>query len=893
MALAAGHRLGPYEIVASLGAGGMGEVWRARDTRLDRDVAIKVLPDSLASNATFIARFEREARSISALNHPHICTLFDVGHQDNLHYLVMELLDGETLAKRLERGPLPPDQVLRFGAQIAEALHHAHRQGIVHRDLKPANIVLVKNAAKLLDFGLARTAPEGEAVVQGLTSLPTEQQGLTQEGTILGTFQYMAPEQLEGLPADARTDIFALGAVLFEMATAKKAFAGKTRTSLIAAIVSSHPPPISSIQPVAPAAMEHVVRRCLEKDPEDRWQSAHDVAGELRWISEAGSQSAAAAPALETRKKRSRLLPVTGAALLGLTLAALGWLAGSRMRPAPPAPRMIRSVVLPPEGKTFNLTDSEIGSLTVSPDGRFVTFTVRGGDADNELWVRPLDSDAARPIPGTRGAQFPFWSPDSRMIAFFAEGKLKKVDLAGSPAVTLCDASGGRSGGWNQDGVILFAPTAMSGIEQVSSAGGKPEPVTRLDEKKGETTHRWVSFLPDGRHFVYMAGSHGEGMRSETNAVYLGELGTDTKQLLLRARSNAIYAGGSLLFVRDRILMGQKLDLGSFRLVGEPKPIAEGVGYDPQFFRAAFAGSAGDLLAYSTAGSLGQTQLAWFDRNGKRIGDVGRPGDFVDIAISPDGNHLALSILDAEAATPDIWVEDLKRNTRTRLTFDPVGERDPVWSPDGQRIVYLRTGKNDDLFVKPAAGGTEEVVLRDESDKLATDWSRDGRLLVFQTTRNDRKTTGWDIATLDMTRKSEPQFYLQTEFDEINGKLSPDGRWMLYISNESGRNEAYIAPFPATGAKWQVSQGGVEGADWGIGGKEVIVVSPPVGLLSISLEPRGNGLEVGAPKLLLSVPEAVNGAIARDAQRVLLALKPQPTKESPIYLINGWTGGKH
>ncbi|HEU5179322.1 MAG TPA: protein kinase [Candidatus Polarisedimenticolia bacterium] len=891
MALASGHRLGPYEIVGSLGAGGMGEVWRAKDTRLDREVAIKILPEAFAGNAAFLARFEREARSISALNHPHICTLFDVGHQDETHYLVMELLDGESLAKRLERGPLPLEQVLRFGAQIAEALHHAHKQGIIHRDLKPANVVLTKNGAKLLDFGLARTVPEGQAVIQGMTTLATEQQPLTQEGTILGTFQYMAPEQLEGMPADARTDLFALGAVLFEMATGKKAFAGKTRTSLIAAIVSSQPPPLSTIQPVAPAALEHVVRRCLEKDPEDRWQSAHDVAGELRWISEAGSQSSSSGPAVQPRRKRSRLVPLAGMALAGLAAAALGWIAGSRMRPAPPAPRMIRSVLLPPDGKTFNLIDNNIGALTVSPDGRYVTYTVRGGDADNELWLRPLDSDAARPIPGTRGAQFPFWSSDSRMIAFFAEGKLKKVDLAGSPSVTLCDASGGRSGSWNPDGVILFAPTAMSGIEQVSSAGGKPEPVTQLDEKKGETTHRWVSFLPDGRHFLYMAGSHSEGMRSETNAVYLGELGTDTKQLLLRVRSNAVVAGDSLLYVRDRILMGQKLDLRTFRLIGEPKPLAEGVGYDPQFFRASFGASSGDVVAYSTAGSLGETQLAWFDRTGKRIGDVGRPGDFVDIAISPDGTHLALSILDPEAATSDIWVEDLKRNTRTRLTFDPVGERDPVWSPDGQRIVYLRTAKNDDLFIKPAAGGTEEVLLRDESDKLATDWSRDGRLLVFQTTRNDHKT-GWDIATLDMTKKSEPQIYLQTEFDEINGKLSPDGRWMLYLSNESGRHEAYIAPFPGTGAKWQVSQGGVEGADWGMGGKEVIVVAPEVGLLSISVEPRGAGLEIGVPKLLLDVREAVNGAIPRDAQRFLLALKPQSTKESPIFLINGWNGGK-
>ncbi len=890
MALAAGHRLGPYEIVATLGAGGMGEVWRARDTRLDRDVAIKVLPESLSGNATFIARFEREARSISALNHPHICTLFDVGHQDSLHYLVMELLDGETLAKRLERGPLPTDQVLRFGAQIAEALHHAHRQGIVHRDLKPANIVLTKNGGKLLDFGLARTTPEGEAVVQGLTSLPTEQQALTQEGTILGTFQYMAPEQLEGLPADARTDIFALGAVLFEMATGKKAFAGKTRTSLIAAIVSSQPPPISTIQPVAPAAMEHVVRRCLEKDPEDRWQSAHDVAGELRWISEAGSQSSAGGPAVQPRRKRSRLVPLAGAALLGLALAA-GWLAGARMRPAAPQARMIRSVLLPPDGKRFNLTDTDMGSLSVSPDGRYVTYAVRGGELDTQLWLRPLDTDGARPIPGTRGAQFPFWSPDSRMIAFFAEGKLKKVDLAGSPAVTLCDAPSGRSGGWNADGVILFAPTSTSGIEKVSSAGGKPEPVTRLDEKKGETTHRWASFLPDGRHFLYLAGSHSEGMRSEANAVYLGDLGSGTTQLLLQARSNAIYAGGSLLFVRDRILMAQDLDPASFRLVGEPRPIAQEVGYNPQFFRAAFASSTGDVLVYSTAGALGQTQLAWFDRTGKKLGDVGTPGDFADISVSPDGARLALAIMDEESATADIWIEDLARNTRTRLTFDPAGEGNPVWSPDGQRIVFLRTGKHDDLFIKPAAGGTEEVLLRDENDKLPTAWSHDGRLLVFQTMRNDRKT-GWDIATLDMTKKSEPEFYLRSEFDESNGKLSPDGRWMLYLSNESGRNEAYVAPFPATGAKWQVSQGGVEAADWGMGGKEVIVVSPEVGLLSISSEPRGAALEVGAPKLLLSVREAVNGAIPRGAQRILLALKPPSTKESPIFLINGWTGGK-
>jgi len=886
MSLSPGTRLGPYEIAAQLGAGGMGEVYRARDTRLDREVAIKVLPEGFAQNEQLRARFEREAKSISSLNHPNICTLHDVGHQAGIHFLVMELLDGESLADRLGKGALPSEQVLRYGAQIAEALHHAHKHGIVHRDLKPGNVVLTKNGAKLLDFGLARTAAEAPPVIQGLTSHPTQAKPLTQEGMILGTFQYMAPEQLEGQEADERTDLFALGALLYEMATGRKAFEGKSRTSLIAAIVASQPPPLSSIQPMTPPALEHVVRKCLEKSPDDRWQSAHDVAGELRWILEAGSQAGVAAPAAARRRSQWRIVWGLAGVLMAAALAA-AWVAGFQLRPASDN-FVTRSAIPAPDGKHFDLGVEHSGALTVSPDGRYLTFTLGFPGGDDMLWLRPLDSLTARPLPGTKGADWPFWSPDSRSIAFFAEGKLKKIDLVGSPAVTVCEAADGRGGTWSREGVILFAPNTTAPIHQVQASGGTPTPVTKVDEERGETTHRWASFLPDGRHFLYMSGTHGAGIKSEANAVYLEELGSEKRTLLLQARSNVIYASGYLLYVRDRILLAQAFDLRRLELSGDPIPLAEAVSYDTAYFRGVFGVSEAGVLAYSTgAADLDTARLLWLDRAGKVLSQVGEEGAYRALSLSPDGNKVAYELLDSDSGTSDIWVMDLARAGRTRLTFGARSDLNPIWSPDGERVVYEASGKYNDLFVKPAGGGNEEELLRSEQDKTPTDWSLDGRFVAFDA--NDSSGTRWDLWILPLTGERKPFAYLSTPFEEREGRFSPDGKWMTYISDESGRKEVYVAPLPATGAKWQVSTGGGFTSLWRRDGREILYMTQDLNLMSVDVQPQGSRLELGTPKPLFTVAGGVGGAVAPGGQKFLVAVRPHFEQDLPIVLVTNWT----
>jgi serine/threonine protein kinase len=494
MSLSPGTRLGPYEILAPLGAGGMGEVYKARDTRLDRTVAVKVLPAHLSFNPEVRARFEREARAVSSLSHPHICTLHDVGRHEEIDFLVMEYLDGETLAHRLEKGPLPLTEVLRHGVEIASALDVAHRSGIVHRDLKPGNIMLTKGGAKLLDFGLARAT--GLAGTAGdLTHSPTMTRPLTAEGSIVGTFQYMAPEQLEGKEADARSDIFSFGAVLYEMATGRRAFEGKSQASLIAAILEHEPAPISSLQPMAPASFERIVRQCLAKEPDDRWQTAGDLKRELNWIAE-GSQAGVAAPVTQRRRSRERIAWGLVAVLSLLSVASV---AGYLARAPKPAP-VIRSSIQTPE-KQF------VSFVALSPDGTRLVFSAKAVGAQPSLWVRRLDDARSEPIPGTEEATFPFWSPDGRFLAFFADGKLKKVDLAGGPVVTICEAERGVGGTWGRDGTILFAPTPSSPLFRVPSSGGKPAPVTKFDQKRPETMHRYPVFLPDGRHFLYAAAT--------------------------------------------------------------------------------------------------------------------------------------------------------------------------------------------------------------------------------------------------------------------------------------------------------------------------------------------------------------------------------------------------
>jgi eukaryotic-like serine/threonine-protein kinase len=886
MTISAGTRLGPYEVLSPLGSGGMGEVYKARDTRLERMVAVKVLPQHLSSSAEIRQRFEREAKTISTLSHPHICALYDVGREGETEYLVMEYLEGETLSERLVRGPLPVEQTLRFGIEIADALDKAHRQGIVHRDLKPGNVMLTKSGVKLLDFGLAKVVAPATPQ-SGLTSLPTVAggQNLTEAGTILGTFQYMSPEQLEGHEADARSDIFAFGAVLYEIATGRKAFSGKSQASLIGSILRDEPAPVSEVAPLTPPSLNRVIRTCLAKDPEDRFQTAHDVRLQLQWIAEGGSQAGLPAPVVARRKNREKLAwAAAAAALLVAAVFAVGY-----FHRAPRPAERIRSFLLPPEKVDFDSTGNNCGSLTISPDGRWVTFAAKGADGRSSLWLRSLGDLNARPISGTEEAMFPFWSPDSRYLAFFASGKLQKVDLSGAPPLTLCDAPSGRSGDWNRDGVILFSPDSVTGIERVPALGGAPTPATRLDASKGETTHRWATFLPDGRHFLYMAGSHGAGTKEQVNAIYVGSLDSQEKTLLLEARSNVVYASGYLLYLRDQVLLAQAFDPRSRKLAGDPVPLAEGVQADTDYFHGVFSASDNGILLYATGVGNTRTALYWYDRSGKRSPEaVGDPANFDELSVAPDGKRYAAAITDPGKGANDIWIGD-SRGVRTRFTFGtPAGS--PVWSPDGTRIAFSRFLKQGGagIVVKPSNGAGQEETLYQEGDQvIPTDWSRDGRFLALSV--RSAKTKG-DIWILPLFGDRTPYPFLATPSDEWLASFSPDGRWISYTSNESGKRELYAVPFPGPGGKWQISSGGALGGGWTSTGQEIIYVTAADDVISVEVKATASGLEVGSPRILFRVPDVIAG-IPHDGTRFLLAVPPEGAEKPRVALVTNWTAG--
>jgi eukaryotic-like serine/threonine-protein kinase len=888
MTLPSGFRLGPYELVAPVGAGGMGEVYRARDTRLERTVAVKVLPAHLSSSAESRQRFEREAKTISQLSHPHICALYDVGNQDGVEFLVMEYLEGETLSERLLKGPVVFDQVLRYGTEIADALDKAHRQGIVHRDLKPGNVMITKSGVKLLDFGLAKAiAPAGRTSGASLTALPTQAgTDLTAEGTILGTFQYMAPEQLEGKEADARTDIFAFGALLYEMATGRKAFSGKSQASLISSIMGTEPPPVSAVAPMTPPAFDRVVRTCLAKDPEDRWQTAHDVMLELKWVAEGGSAAGLPAPIVARRRSRERL----AWAIAGILAASTAGLAIFELRRPRSAPLVVRSTVLPPEKTTFSFVGGGAGPVAVSPDGRHLAFVTSESGSKKQLWVRPLESLLAKPLPGTADATYPFWSPDSRFVGFFADGKLKKIEVAGGPALSICDAPDARGGSWNRDGTILFEPSFREPIHRVSANGGKSVPVTKLDSSRSETTHRWPTFLPDGRRFLFFSGSHSTGTESELDAIFVGSLDGEKPKLLVNARSNAAYAAGHLLFVRQKTLLAQPFDPKSLKLAGEAFPIIENVQDDPGFFSAVFSVSDQGTLAYQTAsGSSGLSELTWVDRSGKRLDVLGDPADYFEPRISPDGRKVAVAIEDPG----DVWIYDLARRVRTRLTFSGSDDFAPTWSPDSTRVAFSsqRTGSGD-IYAKTASGtGADELLSTSKIFKVPNSWSPDGRYIAYIAFQGapGSKADLWLLSLAD--RKASP--ILQSPFDELQGVFSPDGRWLAYASNESGRFEIYVQPFPGPGGKWQISTSGGIQPRWARGGKELFFIAPGGKIMSVEIQ-TSTIVEAGTPQVLFSV--SLKNApgppydVSSDGQRILLNRPIEEASSSPpITLVQNWT----
>jgi serine/threonine protein kinase len=880
----AGSRLGPYELVSPIGAGGMGEVWRGRDTRLDRSVAVKILPAGIAQDEQFRVRFEREAKTISSLNHPHICTLFDVGHEGETHFLVMELVEGESLADRLQRGPLPLDQVVKVGAQVAEALDGAHRQGIVHRDLKPANVMLTKTGAKLLDFGLARS---GAAVagLSGSTELPTEAKPVTTAGTVLGTFQYMAPEQLEGAEADARTDIFALGALLYEMATGRRAFDGKSRTSLIAAILSTQPPPISSVQPVLPPALDHVVRRCLEKDPDDRWQSAHDVASDLRWIADAGSQ--AGVPATVTIRRRSReRLAWALAVLLGATATVLAFVGLLRSGDATVP---FRATLSPPPDTSLIPFD-ELG-LSLSPDGRQLAFVAIGEDGSKRIWIRDLSDMSARPVPETEGAWYPFWSPDGRFLGFFADGKLKRIDLRGGSPQVIADAPSGRGGSWGPDDVIVFSPNISTGVHSVPATGGTPTPVTRFDPEK-ETSHRWPQFLPDGRHFLFLLRARVSG-KPEVGRLALGSLDSTEPTVLIEDATNAAYVEpGYLVYARTNNLYAWRFDAARQRLLGQPTPIVkEKVSFFEPKNLAVFTASDSGVIVYLPE-AVPKTTLEWSDPSGRKLESLGPPGFYGAPRISPDGAKVAYTLADTSQGLSDLWVRDLQYDRTLRLTQKSGFFLFPVWSRDSSRLMFGCQPKGvPDLCVRSLReAGDAELLFESPTWTTPGSWMPDGKAVLFS---DQDPQTNDDIKILTMDGKREAHVLLQTPFDESYPEASPDGRWYAYVSNETGRSEVCIRPTSGSPEQWQISTGGGSQARWRGDGRELYYVAPDGYLMGVSIETRPV-FRPGQPRRLFELPERpvrdtpVFEDVTPDGRRFLLNVPVTARSSVGFHLIVNW-----
>jgi Tol biopolymer transport system component len=877
MGLAPGTRLGPYEIQAAVGAGGMGEVYKARDTRLDRTVAIKVLPEYVASNPELKQRFEREAKTLASLSHPHICPVFDVGSQEAIDFLVMEHLEGETLEQRLKKGALSLDQALRTAIEIANALAAAHRAGVVHRDLKPGNIMLTKGGAKLLDFGLAKRQPAG--AVAGVSLAATVSSPMTGQGTILGTPQYMAPEQVEGGDADTRSDLFAFGAILYEMMTGRRAFEGKSTASVMAAILEREPAAISTIQPLVPLALDRMVTRCLAKAPDSRWQSAADLEDELRWIA-AGGGKAVGPP---ERRGRSARLTWTLLAMGGLTIVALSVPAVIHLREQPASRPEVR----------FELTTPATRQplhFAISPDGEHLVF-VASGDGAQRLWHRPLAAVTARPLGGTEGAEYPFWSPDSRAVGFFASGQLKRIDLAGGPPQNVTAAPNGRGGAWNRDGTILFAPTNASALVRVDVSGGEPHAVTALDPPR-YGSHRWPQFLPDGRRFLFFAQGNPEGQ-----GIYLGSLdGTRATRLTPADAAGAYAEPGALVFMQQNALVVRRFDVASGRLTGDPVTLADRVSYDAGFNLAGFSVSAAGRLAY-LAGGLEQRQLTWFDRTGKTIGVAGEPdaNDLVSPALSPDGRRIAVTRI--VQGNQDVWVIDALRGGATRLTFDPAFDAFAAWSPDGKRIAFESNRRGIyDLFTKSSTGtGDEELLLASPSPKLPSDWSLDGQFVLYQ--HGDPKN-GWDLAAMPMMGERKPIVVVSAPFEERGGQFSPDGKWVAYQSNESGRFEIYVQPFPGPGDKWRVSIAGGTDTRWRADGQELFFLAPDGKLMAASVRASGTTFDAGPPAALFQTRMVVGGnanlapqyAVSRDG-RFLFNVPDETAPPQPITVIVNWNPG--
>jgi eukaryotic-like serine/threonine-protein kinase len=883
--LESGTRLGPYEIVAPIGAGGMGEVYRARDTRLDRSVAIKIVPDQSLKQ-----RFDREAKIISSLNHPNICALYDVGDS----YIVMEYVEGESLADRLSKGPLPIDQVLRLGAEIASALDRAHQQGVIHRDIKPGNIMLTKSGAKLLDFGLARgpVIPSREANVipsredgegspaqerkGSLASLGmTEQKPLTEEGTILGTFQYMAPEQLEGQPADARTDIFALGAVLYEATTGKRAFEGKSRASLIASILDHEPAPISVVRPMSPPSLDRVVRACLRKDPAERIQTAHDLMLDLNWIRESSSAGEGFAVSAPRRRRQWLMLaPIVLLAATTILFAAL-YLRARRARPEP---------------ATFSLLSAPgvvYGTgVATAPDGRSVAYGGAFAGAEPLLWIHHFADAAPHSIAGTEGADRPFWSPDSQWVAFFANGKLKKANVATGSVKEIGDADYGVGGAWNRDGTILFAKRFNDGLYRVPASGGEPVRVTTLDSSRHESAHAWPQFLSDGKHFVYLNHTTGD----ERNQIHVRSLDGGVPKSLVSADSLVGFDPPYLLYVKESVLYAQRLDEGKLALQGDPIEVAGNLAYSENLASAGASVSPAGVIAYFPV-YLPKVEVRLYDRSGVVVKTLLSDVGVLEPQLSPDGRRLLMEKSDPKKGAADIWIVDLDRGVQTRITGGLSNHGTPSWSPDGKRVVFVsdRSGMYDLYAQSVDEAADPTVVWKSERDKGQPSWSPDGRSIVVTM---DEPKTHEDLWSVPIDG-GKPRPILIGPARERAPVVSPDGQWIAFESDRSGIYEIYIRRLSGGRVVQGSTKGGIQ-PQWSHDGKELFYLGPERMLMSVPIRRSADSIEPGVPRPLFTLPRASGGprsfTVTPDGHFVIPATIQGDVNPDHVNVLLGWRG---
>ena len=876
MALNPGSKVGPYEIQSPLGAGGMGEVYRARDTRLDRDVAIKILPELSARDADRMRRFEQEARSVAALSHPNVVAVYDTGTHDGVPYLVSELLDGETLRERLKGGPISPRKCVEFALQIADGLAAAHSKGIVHRDLKPENVFLTSGGrVKLIDFGLAKL-DRTDLGTTATASLSAAQFN-TAEGVVMGTAAYMSPEQVRGQVVDSRSDIFSFGALLFEMLTGSRAFSGQSSIETMNAILKEDPPEIDISRMKISPDLERVLRHCLEKNPGDRFQSARDLAFALTATS--GSQSSAVLRATRRRGLPS-WLPWAVAGVLAV-VAAGAWLA-SRSSLSSRGERMEFAIPM----------KDETGNLAISADGRMLVYAVPDeASGVNILKVQPIGSATVTTLAGTEGASYPFWSPDASFVGFFAGGKLKKVSASGGSVQVLANASSGRGATWGRSGVIVYAPDAGGALWRINANGSEATALTAAQFVKGEASHRWPFVLPDGEHFLYWAGQFANLPDDRISGIYMGSLKGGEKKYVTSSRSNPVYADGHLFYMSDqRTLVSVSMDPGKGQVTGEPHVVGEGITFQPSTYWGSFTISENGTLVYSTATGSTLSALTWFDRSGKALGHVGEVGVYANPSLSPDGRLLGVDVTDVKANNVDIWITDLQKGTSTRFTFDPAEDVAATWAPDSSVIAYRSAIAGITLHTKNVRGLDPPKVLlqrQGQDDTVPNSWTHDGKVIATL----QLAAGGSDLVLLPSTGGEETPF-LRSKASEVNGMISPDNKWVAYASNETGDWEVYVTSYPSAAGKWQISRGGGTEPRWRGDGHELFYVAPGGVITAVPVNGDGT-FSSGTPVALfqeharsgISSTDLFTYDVTKDGSRFIVNRFVRPDRPSPLTIV--------